>query len=99
MKRFIRWILIVMMVFATVGLFAAPQEGIEVRLSVPKPFIHGDVDVIVTVTVTNTSRHPRRQTAASATPAIVQPVNRAHCSWRCRMQGIFREFPPVISVV
>lgn len=60
MKRFARWIAIVMLVFAAVGLFAAPQDGIEVRLSVAKPVLHGDVDVSVTVTVTNTTRHPVR---------------------------------------
>ena len=58
MKRFARWIAIVMMVFAAVGLFAAPQDGIEVRLSVPNPVLHGDIDVTVTVAVTNTTRHP-----------------------------------------
>lgn len=58
MKRFARWIAIVMTVFAAVGLLAAPQDGIEVRLSVPKPVLHGDVDVTVTVVVTNTTRHP-----------------------------------------
>lgn len=58
MKRFVHWILMAMMVFATVGVNAAPQDGIDVRLSVPKPVVHGDVDVIVLVTVTNTNRHP-----------------------------------------
>lgn len=58
MKRFIRWIAIVMMVFATFGPSAAPRDGIEVRLSVSNPVLHGDVDVTVTVTVTNTTRHP-----------------------------------------
>lgn len=58
MKRFARWIAITMMVFSAVGLFAAPQDGIEVRLSVPNPVLHGDVDVTVTVAVTNTTRHP-----------------------------------------
>jgi peptidyl-Lys metalloendopeptidase len=58
MKRFVRWIVIVLMVFAAAGLAAAPPDGIEVRLSVANPVIHGDVDVSVTVTVTNTTRHP-----------------------------------------
>src|SRR5512133_1618353 len=58
MKRFARWIAIVLMVFAAVGLFAAPLDVIEVLLPVAKPVIHGDVDVTVTVTVTNTTRHP-----------------------------------------
>jgi peptidyl-Lys metalloendopeptidase len=58
MERFARWIVMVMMVFSAVALFAAPQDGVEVRLSVPNPVIRGDVDVTVTVAVTNTTRHP-----------------------------------------
>ncbi len=58
MKCFVRWLVMVMLVFASVGLFAAPQDGIEVRLSVPNPVIRGDVDVLVDVVVTNTTRHP-----------------------------------------
>ena len=37
---------------------AAPQQAIDVRLTVPTPVLRGDVDVTVTVTVTNTARHP-----------------------------------------
>jgi peptidyl-Lys metalloendopeptidase len=37
---------------------AAPQENVDVRLTVPTPVLRGDVDVTVTVTVTNTARHP-----------------------------------------
>jgi len=58
MKLFFRWVATVMMAFAATGVFAAPQDGIEVRLSVPNPVLHGDVDVMVTVTVTNLTRHP-----------------------------------------
>ncbi|MEY4098840.1 MAG: hypothetical protein RL300_11 [Pseudomonadota bacterium] len=58
MKSFARWIVMVMLAFATGGVLAAPQDGIEVRLSVPNPVIRGDVDVMVGVTVTNTTRHP-----------------------------------------
>lgn len=58
MKRLFRWMAIVLMVFGAVGLFATPQDGIDVRLTVAKPVLHGDVDVTVTVTVTNTTRHP-----------------------------------------
>ncbi len=45
---------------ALVGLpaAAAPQPGLEVRLSAPAPVLQGDVDVNVTVTLTNTTRHP-----------------------------------------
>ena len=58
MKRFARWIVMVMMAFAAVELWAGPQDGVEVRLSVPNPVVHGDVDVTVSVVVTNTTRHP-----------------------------------------
>lgn len=59
MKHLARLIAIVMMMFAAFGLAAAePRDGIEVRLSVPNPVLHGDVDVTVAVTVTNTTRHP-----------------------------------------
>lgn len=54
MKHFSRWIAIVMMVFAAFALSAAPRDGIEVRLSVFEPVLHGDINV----TVTNTTRHP-----------------------------------------
>jgi peptidyl-Lys metalloendopeptidase len=58
MKRFFRWIAIVTMAFAAIGVSAAPQDGIDVRLSVPNPVVRGDVDVMVTVVVTNLTRHP-----------------------------------------
>ena len=58
MKLFFRWIAIVTMAFAANGISAAPQDGIEVRLSVPSLVVHGDLDVLVTVTVTNVTRHP-----------------------------------------
>lgn len=58
MKLLFRWIAIVTMAFAAMGISAAPQDGIEVRLSVPNPVLRGDVDVMVTVTVTNLTRHP-----------------------------------------
>lgn len=45
---------------ALVGLpaAAAPQPGLDVRLSVAAPVLQGDVDVNITVTLTNTTRHP-----------------------------------------
>ncbi len=58
MKLLFRWIVIATMAFAAFGISAAPRDGIEVRLSVPNPVLHGDVDVMVTVTVTNLTRHP-----------------------------------------
>ena len=58
MKLFSRWIAIVTMALAATGIFAAPQDGIDVRLSVPNPVVRGDVDVMVTVVVTNLTRHP-----------------------------------------
>ncbi len=37
---------------------AAAPSGVDVRLSLATPVLQGDVDVHVTVTVTNTTRHP-----------------------------------------
>lgn len=37
---------------------AAPQQALDVRLSIAQPVLRGDVDVVVDVTVTNTARHP-----------------------------------------
>ena len=48
---------------AASGLFAsasavANPPGLEVRLSAPAPVLQGDVDVTLTVTLVNTTRHP-----------------------------------------
>ncbi len=48
---------------AACGLFAsasavANPPGLEVRLSAPAPVLQGDVDVTLTVTLVNTTRHP-----------------------------------------
>ena len=58
MNRFARWMTIAAMAWTAIGISAAPRDGIDVRLSVPSPVVRGDVDVVVDVTVTNTTRHP-----------------------------------------
>ena len=58
MKRLFRWIAILTLAFAAAGTVAAPQDGIDVRLSVPNPVVQGEVDVVLTVIVTNLNRHP-----------------------------------------
>jgi len=58
MFRFVRGMTLAAMVFAAGGLAAAPRDGIDVRLSAASPVLRGDVDVRVTVSVTNTNRHP-----------------------------------------
>lgn len=58
MFRSIRWGLAGLLVVATTALSAAPRNDLDVRLSVATPVLRGDVDVLVTVTVTNTARHP-----------------------------------------
>lgn len=58
MFGFLRWIALAAMVFAVGGLAAAPRDGIDVRLSAAAPVLRGDVDVVITVSVTNTNRHP-----------------------------------------
>jgi peptidyl-Lys metalloendopeptidase len=56
MLRFARWMTMAAMVFAAGDLAAAPRDGLDVHLSAPTPVLHGDVDVFVTVTLTNTGR-------------------------------------------
>lgn len=58
MTRWTRWMALAALVFAAAGAAAAPRDGLDVRLSVPSPVLRGDVDVVVTVTVTNTARQP-----------------------------------------
>lgn len=58
MFRSIRWALAGLLVLATTALSAAPRNDLDVRLSAPAPVLRGDVDVVVSVTVTNTARHP-----------------------------------------
>jgi peptidyl-Lys metalloendopeptidase len=52
-----RWVAALALTAAT-GLAAAARDGVDVRLSAPSPVLRGDVDVVVSVTVTNTTRHP-----------------------------------------
>ena len=58
MFGFVRWIAMAAMAFAAGGLAAAPRDGIDVRLTAATPVLRGDVDVVITVSVTNTHRHP-----------------------------------------
>ena len=58
MIRWIRWALAAALTLAAAALGAAPRDGLDVRLAVAAPVLRGDVDVFVTLTVTNTSRHP-----------------------------------------
>lgn len=57
MLRLVQRSLAVGLLTTTVLAQAAPAT-IDVRLTVPTPVLRGDVDVYVTVTVTNTARHP-----------------------------------------
>ena len=43
---------------ATPALHAAAQKDVDVRLSIASPVVQGDVDVVIKVTITNTTRHP-----------------------------------------
>ncbi len=54
MSGFKNWVLSAVLFTAVAGLHAAPHDSVDVRLSVPRPVLKGDVDVVVTVTVTNT---------------------------------------------
>ena len=58
MIRWIRWALAAALTLAAVTLGAAPRDGLDVRLAAAAPVLRGDVDVFVTLTVTNTTRHP-----------------------------------------
>lgn len=56
--RFLPWAASLALSAAAAVVQAAPAQNLDVRLSVPQPVLHGDVDVVVDVTVTNTTRHP-----------------------------------------
>ncbi|MDT8998614.1 M35 family metallo-endopeptidase [Paucibacter sp. APW11] len=56
---------------AALGAQAAAAAGLDVRVSLAKPVLIGDVDVVVNVTVTNTSRAVQ-QVAKSQLPGQVQ---------------------------
>lgn len=59
MLRSIRWALAgLLMLAAPLLSSAAPRAELDVRLAAATPVLRGDVDVLVTVTVTNTARHP-----------------------------------------
>ena len=58
MLRFNQWAAIVAIVAVGASAQAAPRDNLDVRVSLPNPVLRGDVDVTVTVTVSNTSRHP-----------------------------------------
>jgi len=58
MVRSMRWILATLLALAAAAPGAAPRDGLDVRVSAPTPVLRGDVDVVVTVTLTNTTRQP-----------------------------------------
>jgi len=58
MNRFARWMTLAALLCAGGSVVAAPPSALDVRLSAATPVLRGDVDVVVTVSVTNTSRHP-----------------------------------------
>jgi peptidyl-Lys metalloendopeptidase len=58
MKIFSRWLVTLAVAVAACPVSAALPDGVQVRLSVPQPVMRGDVDVFVTMTVTNTTRAP-----------------------------------------
>jgi len=58
MFSFTRWAAAAAFFAAGTCVQAAPQDRVDVRLSVPNPVLRGDVDVVVNVTITNTSPHP-----------------------------------------
>lgn len=58
MTRFARCMTLATLLFAVGSVAAAPPSALDVRLSAAQPVLQGDVDVVVTVSVTNTSRHP-----------------------------------------
>ena len=58
MNRLTRWMTMAAMCLAAGSVAAAPPSALEVRLSAATPVLRGDVDVLITVNITNTSRHP-----------------------------------------
>ena len=58
MFRAVKWVLAATLALAAATAGAAPRDGLDVRLSAATPVLRGDVDVVVTVAVTNTTRHP-----------------------------------------
>jgi peptidyl-Lys metalloendopeptidase len=58
MFRTATWALGASLLAATPALHAAAQKNVDVRLSIASPVVRGDVDVVISVTITNTARHP-----------------------------------------
>lgn len=58
MTALTRWFIGAACSLAVSAVAAEPQSGLDVRLSTTTPVLRGDVDVTVTVTVTNPTRHP-----------------------------------------
>jgi peptidyl-Lys metalloendopeptidase len=56
MKFLSLWIATAALLLAGTAATAASRDGLAVRLSVPAPVLRGDVDVVVNVSVTNTTR-------------------------------------------
>ncbi len=58
MASVLRWLASAALSLAAASTLAAPLQGLQVRLSAPTPVLYGDTDVAITVSVTNTTRHP-----------------------------------------
>ncbi len=58
MRRFSKFLLSALLAWGADTAVAAPADALEVRLSAPTPVLQGDVDVHLTVTITNTGRSP-----------------------------------------
>lgn len=58
MTLYTRWLALIVLALSASLATAAPASALQVRLSATSPVLRGDVDVIVTVEVINTSRHP-----------------------------------------
>lgn len=59
-KQWMRRALITLLASGAMAAGAAPQGGLDVRVSMPQQVMSGDVDVPVEVSVTNVTRHPIR---------------------------------------
>ena len=58
MRAMATWAAAAAIVSVSAGVQAAQADRLDVRLAVANPVIHGDVDITVDMTVTNTSGHP-----------------------------------------
>ncbi len=58
MPTLLRTFFATVLALSALGTQAAPRDGLDVRLSAAQPVIRGDVDIVVSVAVTNLTRHP-----------------------------------------